>query len=232
MPLHGPIIVYFYNHVKLLFHEDERAPWQTTDWTPSGLAGSIERPRRIRARFPDARSITIRDLITHHGGLPAGIRRGARTAAPAPFETVIATLADEDPVAPPGTLFHPSDAGMTVLGAVVQAVAKRPFPVAVQDPIGEALGQGPLRIGPDRDRSPLGAVGHRKGRPEEEAPIRDLPGTGWNASVLELARFLSMMLSAGRVGDTPVLGAVPVSEMLRPQADHAPLDLDMRVGLG
>jgi len=186
----------------------------------------------VRPRFRDVRPITVRDLMTHHSGLPVAVNRGARTAAPGPFTTVVDALRDETPIAPPGTALHPSEAGMTVLGAVVQAVAGRDFQAVVKDSVLAPLGMAASSLGTDRDRSEAGAVGHRKGKPEEEPSLRDVPAVGLNASALDLARFLSMVLAGGRCGDATVLRPASVAEMLRPQNTGVALDLDMRVGLG
>lgn len=182
-------------------------------------------------RFPGSRAITIRDLMTHHSGLPASVGKGARTAAPGPFAGIVDALREESPANPPGQAFGPSEAGMTLLGAVVQAVAGRDFAVHVRETLLGPLGMTTADFSTERDRSDLGARGHRKGKAEEEPALRDVPASGLNASVLDLARFVSMALAGGKAGNTTVLRAGTAAEMMRPQNGGVALDYDMKVGL-
>jgi CubicO group peptidase (beta-lactamase class C family) len=187
---------------------------------------------RLRPRFPDARPITVRDLMTHHSGLPATVAKGARTTAPAPFSGIVDALRDESPTNPPGRAFDPSEAGMTVLGTVVQAVAGRDFAPYLRETLLAPLRMATANFDATRERSILGARGHRKGKPDEEPAVRDLPAAGLNASVLDLARVVSMTLAEGRSGDRVILRPTTAADMIRAQNANVPLDYDMRIGLG
>jgi CubicO group peptidase (beta-lactamase class C family) len=187
---------------------------------------------RLRPRFPDARPITVRDLMTHHSGLPMAVAKGARTTAPAPFSGIVDALRDESPTNPPGRAFDPSEAGMTVLGTVVQAIAGRDFAPYLRETLLAPLRMATANFDATRERSILGARGHRKGKPEEEPAVRDLPASGLNASVLDLARVVSMTLAEGRSGDRVILRPATAADMIRTQNAGVPLDYDMRVGLG
>ncbi len=187
---------------------------------------------RVRPRFLDARPITIRDLMTHHSGLPESVAKGARTSTPASFTAVVDALRDESPTSPPGTAFGPSEAGITLLGAVVQAIAGRDFAPYLRETLLAPMGMATANFDTERDRSILGARGHRKGKAEEEPALRDLPATGLNASVLDLAHLVSMTLAEGRVGERTILRPGTAADMIRVQNAAVPLDYDMRVGLG
>jgi len=81
--------------------------------------------------------VTVRDLLTHRSGLPAGreLWRVARTPAGA-RRAVLATPLDELP----GTRYVYSDLGADVLGFVVEAIVREPLDAYLADRIYRPLG--------------------------------------------------------------------------------------------
>lgn len=186
----------------------------------------------MRPRFPGARPVTVMDLCTHLGGLPVTVAKGARSPSPPPFESVVEALRDEDPPRAPGAAFGWSEAGLSVLGAVIQAAAGKDFEDFVRESLLVPAGMATATYGPDRDRSALGARPHRKGKPEEEPLLRDVPARGLNASVLDLASFLAAALSGGRAGERVVLKPESAASLWTRQNGAVAADLDLSVGLG
>jgi len=85
---------------------------------------------------------------------------------------------------------------------------------------------------PSADRTPFAAKGYRKGKEAEDPPLRDVPAGGLNASVLDLSRFVRMVLAGGKAGDRQIIKPETLAEMMRPQNADVPLDLDFSVGFG
>ena len=186
----------------------------------------------IRTRFADSAPITPRSIMTHHSGLPSDYLKGMWSLDPEPFTGVAARLRDEYAANPPGTVFSYSNLGMTLLGDAIGKVADRDFVSYVHDEILLPLGMSRSSFSTSVDRTPLAAKGYRKGKEAEEPPLRDVPAGGLNTSVLDLSRFVRMVLAGGKAGDRRIVKPETLAEMLRPQNADVPLDLDFRVGLG
>ena len=67
--------------------------------------------------------ITVRQLMTHYAGLPAGIPTRGWSDYQGALDTVVALK----PVAPPGTRFNYSDVDFIVLGEIVRRVSGQPL---------------------------------------------------------------------------------------------------------
>ncbi len=187
---------------------------------------------RVRARYPDARPVTIRDLMTHRAGLPVEHLDGAMAKAPAPWETVLDLLAGTDPVAPPGSRSQESALGITLLGLVVQTVAGASFQTHVQQAILGPLGMARARFATGAAPGPGDAVAFRDGKPRPVLGVRNVPAQGLHASAGDLARILRYLFGA-----PDALAALPLRPALRdmfwqPQNRDVALDLGLPVGLG
>jgi CubicO group peptidase (beta-lactamase class C family) len=95
---------------------------------------------QMRSRFGSASAITVRQLLTHHAGLPRDIVQGMWTAAPARFTAVTTALAQQDAAYPPQTAFSYFYWGFDVLGHVVEQVAGQPFENHLQQKLLNPLG--------------------------------------------------------------------------------------------
>lgn len=152
------------------------------------------------------RRVTIRMLLEHRGGLPAGrelwrLSRGPRAARRLVLETPLAY--------PPGTAQLYSDLGADVLGFVVEAIAHEPLDRFVERRIFRPLGMRSTRFRPPRSM-------RRRIAPTETSPPRGHPLRGevhdedaWAlggvaghaglfATATDLAVFAQMMLDGGR----------------------------------
>lgn len=186
----------------------------------------------IKSRFPDAGPITPRTIMTHHSGIPSDLLKGAWTKNPEPFENNINLLREEYAAYPPNFVFSYSNAGVTILGHALEKVSGRDFVSLMATSVLQPLGMSHSRFSPAPDHSPLGAKAYRKGEEAEETPLRDVPAGGLNSTVMDLSRFMRMVIADGRVGERQIIKPGTLAEMLRPQNAHVPLDLDFRIGLG
>ncbi|MFY7941621.1 MAG: serine hydrolase domain-containing protein, partial [Burkholderiaceae bacterium] len=166
---------------------------------------------QMRSRLGSASVITVRQLLTHHAGLPRDIGHGMWTADPARFTVVTTALAQQDAAYPPQTVFSYSNLGFDVLGHVVEQVAGQPFENHVQQKLLIPLGMRTASFTAAPADHALMAKPHDKGLAAPEPPLRDVPAGGLNASVLDLSRVLSMVFAKGRVGDKKVLQAQTVN---------------------
>lgn len=192
---------------------------------------------RMGSAWPQAGDITLRQLMTHHAGLPRDMAGGMwLQEAPAPshdFRAMLRSLADYQVDAPPGQMLMYSNVGLDLVGAMVEAAAGESFEQRLQGAVLAPLGLRDARFSAAVPDEPGMARGHYQGEPQREPALRDVPAGGLNASVTDLGRFLMMQFANGRnaTGEV-VLPAEQQAAMLERQYADLPLDADMRVGLG
>lgn len=187
---------------------------------------------RIGSRWPEV-PITLRQLMTHHAGLPRD-RLGGMWGHPVDdFRNVTLWMADEQAIAPAGQSFSDSNLGLDLVGLAVERAAGRRFEDQVKAAVLQPLGMDEAGFSTGPADRPAMARGHLRGEPRDEPELRDVPAGGLNASVLDVARFLSMQFADGRNAQGQVvLPAAERAEMLRVQNAGVPLDAGFEIGLG
>jgi CubicO group peptidase (beta-lactamase class C family) len=186
----------------------------------------------MRSRFPNARPVTPRLLMTHHSGLPSDILQGFTQLHPASLAETAAQLQDTWLAYPPGLLWSYSNVGYSLLGRVVEVAAGAPFAEHLDAALFRPLGMERSSISSDLSTRPGSAVGYRNGHEGQDFILRDTPAGGMNSTVRDLSRFLSMMFADGRSGDRQILRPETLKEMLRLQNAGHPLDVSYQSGLG
>lgn len=171
---------------------------------------------------------TLHDLLTHSSGFPSDgmavalINRymgvdptEVPVSGEADFGRFVADAADDRVT--DGEPFFYYNSGYTVLGEVVEAVARQPFAAAVADLVFEPLGMDRTTVGreafaADDDRMTPYYPGE-DGSTEGEFPFDrnvEAPG-GIVSSATELATYLRCHLRGGEVGGTRLLDADSVA---------------------
>ena len=186
---------------------------------------------RMRNRFAGARAITVRDLLTHHAGLPGNYLRGMWTPEPEPVAALLPQLAEQDLAFPPGKVFAYSNVGFSLLGLVVERVSGQRYEDYIRQHILDPLAMRDTRFETGLT-TPQAARGYRAGKETPVTPLRDVPAGGLNVSVVELAQFARMALNHGALGEQRLLRAETLDEMWRVQNADVPLDFDLHMGLG
>lgn len=175
---------------------------------------------------------TLRQLMTHHAGLPRDHAAGMwfdATQKPPTLAERVQSLNDTEAAYPAGQLFSYSNVGLTLLGAVVERAAGRPFEQQLQQQLLTPLGMASATFSAAPPNTAAMSKAYRKGRPIDEPALADVPAGGLSASVTDLAQFMKAVFADGR----PVLQfPATLQEMLRVQNGDVLLDQDFRVGLG
>ncbi|WP_432476680.1 serine hydrolase [Nocardioides sp. GXQ0305] len=167
--------------------------------------------------------VTVRDLLTHTGGLPAWLPLYSRYDTPE--ERFAAVLAVE-PTAPPGEEYVYSDLGLITLGLLVEEVTGEPLDEVISDGITR-----PLHM-KDTMYNPPARLVHRiaateaqpwAGRPMIRGEVHDenawsLGGVAGHAGLFSTARDLAVLartlLNGGRYGRAQILEPDTVRAML------------------
>jgi len=186
----------------------------------------------IRTRFKDAGPITLREMLTHHSGLPSDRFKGMFTKTPEPAETLVKEIKDDYTATAPGTVFSYSNLALSLLGTVIARAGGKDYAAhmdgAVLGPLGMTQSAFYLRD----DLKPLYAKGYKDGEAKDEPALRDVAAGGLFTNVLDLAKFVQAVLAGGKAaGGTQVLRPATLKEMIRPQNDGAAFDFDFRIGL-
>lgn len=177
----------------------------------------------IRSRFPDARAITVRDLLTHHSGLPYAQLRGLYRDATDPVEPLPDSawyLAQ-----PTGTVQLVSQLGYERLARVLEVAGGDTLDGLVASRLARPLALGRFAYGalPETSR------GHRGGRVEPLRAPRERAALGFTASLDDFARFAAALMPDG-AAEGP-LSAAARAELVRVQNTDVALDVGNRSGL-
>ena len=173
----------------------------------------------VRSRF---RPISIRDLMTHTGGIVSGTDFSGESA----FE--VWSLRETEATAEPGTWFHYSNVGYKALGLVLASVHRQPYHEALRDRLLRPLGMAESESSITHDTRQRLAVGYEPFY-DDRAPRREdglVPAT-WvetasadgsiAASARDMAAWLRFLITGG-LGEpgTRLLGTSSMEEMLSP----------------
>ena len=172
-------------------------------------------------RGPGKDAVTIRDLLTHRSGLPAGRVLSRRGSGPASARTMVLST---PLVRQPGVKSEYSDLGLDVVGFAVERIAGQPLDRflrrAVYDPLGmrsTMFRPGPTlhsRIAPTEARVARGEVHDRNA-----SALGSVAGhAGLFATAGDLATFAQVMLDGGSAGGTRLFAGSTVAEFTRPGA--------------
>ena len=174
-----------------------------------------------------SRAITVRQLLTHTGGLPLSSLIGTNFQALHSLRDVADKTGNNGPTAPPGSRFQYSDDGADTLGAIVSVITGEPAEAFITRRILEPLGMHDTfalvaTAGSKRERFTAAYAGSRgswvRFSSPQEKPLFPyfLASQGMYSTTKDYARFLAMYLDDGRVGDQRVLSKAAVERTLTP----------------
>ncbi|MCX4743961.1 beta-lactamase family protein [Kitasatospora sp. NBC_01287] len=197
--------------------------------------GDLDPDDPVAEYLPELRDlpqVTVRQLLSHTGGLPTGpdSDAAARTSA-AHYLSSVCTA--RDALFAPGTDFSYSNAGYVAAGRLVEAVTGMPWREAMEAMLLEPLGTVPAFLGPAGAIRPV-AAGHALNtatgqvRPVRQnlAPL-EAPAGALLASAEDLAA-----LGSALVGRTAALPPVVAKEMRHAELAADPGGLADGWGLG
>ena len=185
----------------------------------------------VETRFPGSGPITPRNIMTHHSGLPGNFMSGMWVANPQPFTDVVHEIKGEFVAYPPNTIFAYSNLGVTLLGNAIEQVSQEHYADYMNHHLLQPMGMVHSSFTAKPDAS-LMSKAYKKGKEAVETPLRDVPAGGLNSSVEDMGRFMETIFADGKSGHDRIVGQETLAEMLRPQNEDIPLDLNFRVGLG
>jgi CubicO group peptidase (beta-lactamase class C family) len=169
--------------------------------------------------------ITIRHLLNQNSGIPSSAGRmdwAHPDADDAALERHARRLATVRLAHTPGTTFEYANANYMLLGEVIQEVTRVPYEHYVEEHIFARVGMRHSFTSPAAADGNAMALGHRLwfGHPlaatKTEFIRSNLPAGGMIASAADMARYLSVHLSAGRYPGGPLVSSAAMEELHRP----------------
>ena len=169
----------------------------------------------------DAAALTVRHLVTHHGGFVGDYFRDTGRGDDA-LTRIVAKMERSPQLTPAGYTFSYSNAGFYVLGQIVATVVGAPFEEVIRERIFEPLGMATSTYFPEDTITRSVASGHirtaqgaRVARPWQ-VPRSIAPGGGIISSVEEQLAYAAFHLG---LSDAPILKLETVAFMQQPLAE-------------
>ncbi|WNG23894.1 beta-lactamase family protein [Cystobacter fuscus] len=187
----------------------------------------------LQSRFPESGPITPRNLLTHHAGIPEQFV-GAFTPKVLSLPERMELLREDHQTAPAEQIWAYSNTGLVVAGRAVEVASGMEFTAAMKQNLLGPLGMSQSSFRVEPHMVPNMSVGHGS-LAARDAPPHWLDGEGpagsMRSSVLDMSRFIKMLLANGKAGETTIVRPETLQEMWRQQNVGVPLDLDTRVGI-
>lgn len=177
---------------------------------------------------------TLRDILTHRGGLPWNHLAGAlgpwerRKALRADLDKLPERVAADPLPFPPGLGYAYSNVGYALVGLALERVTGRRYEALIQDHWLTPLAMHDSGFGSTRL-----AQSYERGQAVPDDALRDVPAGGLVSTAEDLGRFARAILRGGRDHQgRPLISPDTLRACLLPQGTPGPLDLDFAIGLG
>ncbi|MGE0600916.1 MAG: serine hydrolase domain-containing protein [Dehalococcoidia bacterium] len=170
-------------------------------------AGKVDLDATVRTYLPwfslqsedDAAKVTVRDLVTHHGGYVGDYFKDTGRGDDA-IGTIVRKMAKSPQLVPAGYTFCYSNAGFYVLGHIVETVHGRPFEQVIRDQVFEPLEMERSFYFPEETITHRVAAGHivttegpQVARPWN-TPRSIAPGGGVTSTVIDQIKYAALHL--------------------------------------
>ncbi len=191
----------------------------------------------VLSRFTNSGPITVRELLTHHSGLPSERLKGIFFGTNAPegytneFTKLPGLFSNVYTAAAPNTIFSYCNLGFSLLGCIVSRVSGKDYESYLQENILKPLGMGHSSFLIKPEWKDLYSKGYSAAGETVIPYVRDIPAGGLNTTADDMSAFLKMLLNQGKTGNTNILKAATLKEMLTAQNTNVVLDGSFRIGL-
>ena len=186
----------------------------------------------MKSHFKKPGTITPRNIMTHHSGLPSNYMQGMWSNQPDTFTHLVDRLQDEYIAYPSDTVFCYSNLAMTLLGHALQEISGRPYGELISKKLLIPLAMSDSYIANTLKNEPQSSKGYAESEETMAIPLRDLPAGGLNSTVQDLANLAKMVFAGGRFDNRQIIRAATLKKMMQFQDGNAPFDLEEQMGLG
>ncbi|ADK81660.1 serine hydrolase domain-containing protein [Sediminispirochaeta smaragdinae] len=205
--------------------------------------GTIDLDADIRTYLPEFhpksfgtvnKEITIRNLLTHHSGLPSAYFKDFTLEAPDPdaFMDTSNMLSEEYMVWDSGTVFAYNNSGFSLLGELIGRVSGSTYEEYITDHIFTPLGMHDSLVMLSSKDEPNVSGGFTRGEPEDLMWfIKDIPAGSILLSAVDMDTFLRELLNCSAGKSNRILQPETLLSMFSLQNMNTPLDGSFKIGL-
>jgi CubicO group peptidase (beta-lactamase class C family) len=177
-------------------------------------------------------AITLRNLMSHHSGLPREPMRGNYLdTSETTLEATVNSLNQMNLVLEPNTCYKYSNAGIGLVGRVLEVVSGEPFADHVQRMLEQDLNMKSTSFLPKPELMKSlcnGYMWNYEDRREQSAPMFELgeaPAGSMFSNIEDMANFIACLINRGTYGNKTILSHQSMQEMWRQQFADAPIGL-------
>lgn len=185
---------------------------------------------QFQSRYLSSSPITLRNILSHHSGLPANYI-GDPAMPPLSLNNIVKRTQALWVKYPVDQVFSYSNLAFAYAGIAAASPSGKSYEQYMNDILLPQLEMRQSRM--TADASPYLAQGYtKKGKRTVEQRIWDTPAGGLESNVLDLGNFVKMIHSRGKFQSHKILNAESVKKMLSQQNTHSALDIQVNNGLG
>ncbi len=198
----------------------------------------------MKSRFPAARPITPRLLLSHQAGLPADYLAGIMGDQRLSPRELIQALNKEYLNAPPGQRFMYSNTGYGLLGAMIERITGQRYETYVQREVLDPLGLTHSSLALTPAQAPRLASGHlphalgfmpgsgNDTQPVPYFPIRDGAAGALLTDIADLGAYVQFLMNDKEKNGKGIISNASFAEMIRAQPAPERVFLSVDYGLG
>lgn len=187
----------------------------------------------IKTRFSGKeKDYSIRNLMTHHSGLPSDYLKGLISKEVWTIDALIDALKFDYQPVPSNTISTYSNVAFSLLGKVIENVSGLTYEDYIHQYIFEPL---EMRHSAFRDDHPNVKGRLSKGYSKKEElnryPMRDVAAGACVTSVEDMSNFMQMYLNNGSYKGKQILKPSSIKALWKHQNENIALDFDFEIGL-
>jgi len=185
----------------------------------------------LNTRFSSDRHMTIRDILTHHSGLPSNHLRGMWSDNPGSLDNYINDIQKDELTIKPGEMYRYSNVGYGVLGYLIEKIRHDKYESVLDTDVFKTLRMNSSSIGRGNSNSENFSKGYRNQEEVSVPGLRELSAGGITSSVNDMARFVRYIINDNDEVSHKILSPDALKLMFRPQYDKLQLDFGHEIGL-
>lgn len=182
----------------------------------------------------DHLEVTVRDLLTHHSGIPSAFLKSFVLSEPDTelFMETSYWLSDTYLTWPNQTVFSYCNICYSLMGELVARVSQQSYESYVQDHIFQPLELTHSAVFgvPGVDQNVSG--GFTAGEPAAPLIVKDIPAGGYLMSARDMARFAQALVRTTVDEQSGWIEPETLRGMFQPQYEGLPMNADFSIGLG
>ena len=183
----------------------------------------------MKSRFSDDDPITIRNVLTHHSGIPTDLYKGQWNKNR--FSYLVEQLRNEYVSYPPEFVLSYSNIGYSLLGAMIEQVTDNSYEKAINHNIIHPLNMHNTGFHPSSLFFIPSKAFDQEKKIQRTLSMRDIPAMGLYSSANDLAKFIRLFTDRENAIHQAIVSDATISEMFEHQNKDVKLDFDDKIGL-